>query len=117
MTVLICGDRKWGGADAIEKMDDFICHLPPDTIIIEGEAKGADLMARQIAEYYKLLVIPVPALWDLHGKSAGPIRNREMLDYKPDRVVGFHSAIWTSKGTLDCLREADARGIHVKLIQ
>jgi hypothetical protein len=47
-------------------------------------------------------VIAMPADWANHGKAAGPIRNRKMLDLKPDLVLAFHADLTNSKGTKDC---------------
>lgn len=118
MVVLISGDRHWGTylTEAV-KLHDRLSQLPPGTIVLHGAAKGADTLAGTFATALGLIVIPFPANWDTYGKSAGPIRNREMLDCKPDLVIGFHRSIWTSKGTLDCLQEAAKRGIPVELIQ
>lgn len=60
------------------------------TVLIEGEARGADLLARRYAERRKIPVNAFPALWDKHGKAAGPIRNTQMLsEGRPDLVVAF----------------------------
>lgn len=61
-------------------------------------------------------IIPFPAEWEKYGKSAGPIRNRQMLDENPDLVIAFHDDIESSKGTKDCIKEAEKRGIEVQLI-
>jgi hypothetical protein len=116
--VLICGDRNWGNMPGqLGAMHRRIEMLPLDCVIVQGEANGADRMAKKIATDFKMPVESYPAEWDKYGKSAGPIRNRQMLNTKPDLVIGFHSSIWTSKGTLDCLKEAARRGIKVELIQ
>ena len=75
MKILICGDRKY---DSKEKIFAFVKSLPPDTIIIEGEAKGADTLAREAGEEYGFVVERYPADWSI-GKKAGPIRNTQML--------------------------------------
>ena len=45
-----------------------------------------------------------PADWKKYGKSAGPIRNREMLKMDPDIVLIFHDDPKNSKGTKDCVK-------------
>lgn len=38
-----------------------------------------------------------------------------MLDEKPDLVVAFHDALHRSRGTKDCVEEAQRRGIPVRV--
>jgi hypothetical protein len=107
--------------------------VPADAIIIEGEARGADKMARQEAEKLGMTVERYPANWEvtddtpphrirqrkdgtLYDVAAGPIRNTQMLkEGKPDRVVAFHSNIKRSKGTADMIRQAKAAGIPTEV--
>lgn len=91
--------------------------LPTGTIIIEGEASGADTLARQVGENLGFDVWQFPADWKLHGKSAGPIRNRRMvLEGKPDLVIAFHTNLKKSKGTADMVAYARSKGIKVEVV-
>jgi hypothetical protein len=75
--------------------------------VIEGEARGADKLARVVAEELNLPVDQYPANWELYGRAAGPIRNSEMLiEGKADAVVAFHSDLPRSKGTGNMVRQA-----------
>ena len=110
--LLVCGDRNWQDKEYIRA---FIKRINPD-VIIEGEARGADTFARQIAEEMDIKVMSFPADWERYGRSAGPIRNKRMLDEgKPDLVLAFHADIEHSKGTADMIRQARARGIQTDL--
>ena len=108
MIVLICGDRYWSDREAIRRR---LKQLPKDTIIIHGAARGADSIAGEEAKLLGLIVEEFPADWDKYGRAAGPIRNRLMLDRKPDLVIAFHHDLSKSKGTADTVREATKRGI------
>jgi len=115
MKILICGDRNWTDRKAIE---DYIKALPKGTQIIEGECRGADIIAREIAEKYGLEVYEFPAEWSRLGKAAGPIRNQAMIKYgKPDLVVAFHNDLSKSKGTRNMLMRAHEHGIPVQVIR
>lgn len=120
MKLIICGDRNWTDRDMIQR---FLKGVPEGTFIIEGEAKGADTIAREEAEKLGFLVNPCRALWNLYGKAAGPIRNQEMLGYLPDLVVAFHDHLENSRGTKNMLKQARKKGIpivcynHVNLSQ
>ena len=60
MKVLICGDRNWPDRDAIRswlsKLQDW-----GYTTVIEGEARGADTIAREEAEKAGFCVLRFPA--------------------------------------------------------
>jgi hypothetical protein len=102
MKILITGDRNWTDYDLIFWA---LAELPSGTTIIEGEARGADIISRQCAETLELNIIRMPADWDTYHKAAGPIRNQAMLDLDPDKTFAFHNNIKESKGTRDmCLR-------------
>lgn len=113
MIVLVCGDRFWTDK---EKIRVRLGKLPAGTTVIHGAARGADSIAGAEAQEFGFKVMAVPADWAKHGKAAGPIRNREMLDQKPDLVIAFHPNLEGSKGTKDTVTEAWRRGIPVELI-
>lgn len=113
MKVLVCGDRFWTDK---EKIRERLAKLPAGTIVIHGAARGADSIAAVIGKTLGFDVRSFPAEWGKHGKAAGPIRNRLMLDEKPDLVLAFHSDLSNSKGTKDTVEEARRRGVPVELI-
>jgi hypothetical protein len=102
-TILVCGDRNWTGSECMEKVLTKYWNKGYDTII-EGGAKGADLMAKEIGEKIGYKIIEVKAEWNTFGKSAGPIRNKKMLNMDPDLIIAFHEQIRFSKGTKNLLR-------------
>ncbi len=61
-----------------------------------GEAKGADSLGRKWAEENNIEVESYPALWDVHGNAAGPIRNQLMAE-ESDFIVAFWDG--KSRGT------------------
>jgi len=117
--VLICGDRNWNDYNFIR--DTLIKYRDDHTIdsidfVIEGEAEGADKLGRQAAEWLGIIVLKYPADWTKYGRAAGPIRNKEMLvDGRPDEVWAFHDHISKSKGTMNMIRLARAKGVPVHL--
>ncbi len=96
--VLLCGDRNWTDRGTIRAWIAKLQDWGYDTVV-EGEARGADKIAREEAEAAGMNVIQVPASWELYGRAAGPIRNTKMLTYSPELVVAFHPDIEHSKGT------------------
>lgn len=83
--------------------------------MIEGEAKGADKMARYWAGQNGIPVEPYPALWDKYSRAAGPIRNQQMLDEgKPTYAIAFYDRPRDeSRGTADMVRRLKAAEIPV----
>jgi len=111
--ILICGDRNWTD---IETIENFIKSLPPDTIIIHGNSRGADKIAKREAKKHGLTVKSYPADWNKYGRAAGPIRNKKMiLEGRPDKVVAFHNDLSKSRGTADMIRQAKKRGIAFEI--
>jgi hypothetical protein len=113
MRVLICGDREWTDAELIGMILDA---MPKCNVIIEGEARGVDSLARVEARRRGIDVERYPADWDSFGRSAGPIRNREMLKAKPDWVIAFHDNLEASKGTKDMVTIARKAGLPTLVI-
>ena len=96
---LFCGSRKWTDRSAIEHA---IKSLPAGTVIIHGNAVGADIIAGELAASYGLEVLVFKADWELYGRSAGVRRNSDMLRVgKPTRAYAFQIA--ESRGTADSM--------------
>jgi hypothetical protein len=113
--VLICGDRHYNN---YAKIKFFVDSLPIGSVIIEGEAKGADQFARIAAEEKGIpqeRILRFPAQWDSYlKKRAGMVRNTQMLDEgKPTIVVAFHDKIEESKGTKNMIEQAISAGLPV----
>ena len=71
-------------------------------VIISGKARGADSLGEVYAKEKGYEVHEKAANWDLNGRSAGHIRNKEMLDYAMEKgCVGACIMFWNglSKGT------------------
>ena len=117
MNALICGDRKWSNTKLILSCVKSLYYEMGYDTLVEGEARGADTIARKCAELIGMKVLKFPANWDKHGKRAGPIRNQQMLDEgKPDLVVAFHNNIEQSKGTKDMVNRAKKANIPIYVI-
>ena len=102
LRLLVCGDRNW--ADDLLIYNTLAPHKNNISVIIQGEARGADTKARLAAEALSIFVLSYPARWAKQGRAAGPLRNRRMLyDGQPNFVLAFHDDIESSKGTRDML--------------
>ena len=76
--------------------------------VVSGGAAGADREGEKWAAGWGLPVKKFPADWKMHGKAAGPIRNREMAQYA-DAVALFPGG----KGTADMFNEATKAGLMI----
>jgi hypothetical protein len=114
MKILVTGDREWSDRETMWKV--LAARLAPGDILIEGEARGADKMARQIAEELGIKVEKYPADWNAYGKAAGPIRNQQMIDEgKPQMAIAFHNNLWKGKGTKDMVTRLKKHNIRCLL--
>lgn len=127
MRVLVCGSRHFTDEVAVARHltmaaygDDPIepgswLSIPRDLVIVEGGTKGADTLAKEWAIKHNIPFEEYPADWNKHGKAAGPIRNKQMLDEgKPDLVIAF--LVPNSKGTKNMIEQAEKAGVPVKII-
>jgi hypothetical protein len=103
MRVLVCGGRNFSDYSFLSSVLTNIHTTTKITRIIQGEAPGADTLARQWANEHNILIIGFPADWNTYGRAAGPIRNKQMLDEgKPDVVIAFPG----NKGTRNMVAQA-----------
>lgn len=115
MIVLVCGSRDWLDEVVIYK---YIKSLPVGSEVIQGGARGADLLARDAAHKLQIPYHTYPAQWSRHGRAAGPIRNRQQFDrhaHELDAVTAFHADIYSSKGTKDMVNYALGKGVPCSL--
>jgi hypothetical protein len=60
-------------------------------LLLHGGARGADASIARAAHQLGWPALALPAAWRRHGRAAGPIRNRELLQLAMARAVA-HSA-------------------------
>lgn len=142
MIAVITGGRDhWLTLAELERLESVIAERGV-RVLRDGWARGVDktvagyLRARgaRVLDLAKprprgtgdaLVVEPWPADWTTHGRRAGPLRNRAMLDglpadlagYTPlpraDLLVAFHGG----DGTRGCREAAAERGIEIVAIE
>jgi len=80
--------------------------------IVSGGARGADSLAEKFADKYELGKVIYFALWDVYGKSAGYIRNADIVNMS-DEIVAFWDGV--SKGTKHSIDLARTKGKKVTI--
>lgn len=114
LRVLVTGARTWTDEVAVRRELE---PLPAGSVVIHGDANGADRIAGRVAVELGLTVIPCPADWATLGKSAWLRRNEAMLDeHHPDAVLAFHADLNNGKGTSHMVRIARAAGVPVRVV-
>lgn len=116
--LLIAGSRIFDDYDSLEiECKELLLSLnaikPSDICVISGTAKGADKLGERFAKKYGFHIERFPANWDLYGKSAGHIRNRQMA------FVANHALIFwdgQSKGTGGMIELCKEQNINFKIV-
>ena len=108
--VLVTGGRGFRDKERLTTVLDLLSRAHPNVFIIQGGAPGADALAAGWAFYRGFPAAQVDALWETHGRAAGPIRNGWMLDLQPDLVLAFPGGT----GTADMVRQAKKAGVEVR---
>ena len=106
--ILVCGGRN---AEAGKWMFDALgAHVREGDIVIHGGASGVDRIAGIWAREHNIETHVYLPGWDVYGKSAGPIRNRQMLvEEEPDLVLAFPGG----RGTRHMMMIAKDAGVRV----
>lgn len=116
MRLLITGSRGWTDESAIRRAIGAVTakHGHELTIVHGDCPSGADWIADQVARGWGggMKVERHPALWILHGKRAGFVRNAEMVDAGADLCLAF--ILNESKGATMCADLAEKAGIPVR---
>jgi hypothetical protein len=106
LRVLVTGGRNYEDAQVVSSA----LSLLKATEVAQGGASGADRLAALWAHDKGVPCVTFAADWAKHGKAAGPIRNRTMLDtFRPDVVAAFPGG----RGTEHMVSYADDRGVPV----
>lgn len=112
MRLVVTGGRDYRDVDAVEEAFAGLV-AGGLTAMAHGGATGLDTLAARVAYQAGVSVTVYFADWGTHGRAAGPIRNRYMLeDFKPDFLLAFPGG----RGTKNCAKTAREMGIPVKEI-
>lgn len=110
MKWLICGGRAFRDMAAFASgMNRLVDEWGKPTLVIHGAAPGADTLADIWARTHGFPIYAMPANWSAHGRSAGPIRNRAMLQLGPHAVIAWPGG----SGTEHMVRIAESAGVPV----
>ena len=105
MKLAIVGSRSFNDYDLLETWADSIFYMQDtdEKFVVSGGASGADSLAEQYTNTHITTLIKFPAEWNKYGKSAGFIRNQQIVD-NCDMVLAFWDG--ESRGTADTIAKA-----------
>lgn len=110
MKYAIVGSRSFTNYQFIEKTLNQFDNI---TEIISGGAKGVDTLAEQYAKEKNIKLTIFPANWNKFGKSAGMIRNKDIIN-NCDVCVAFWDG--ESKGTTHSIAVAERKDKKLVII-
>lgn len=111
----ITGSRHWMARKIMWPILDTIFDENPDMFLIVGDAEGVDAEAIEWAKIRGCPYKRYEADWSV-GRAGGNQRNSRMINENPDAKLWLGFPLPTSKGTYDCMRKAEAKGIEVREI-
>lgn len=118
--LIVCGDRHYPYyrtiLEALRRERDNI------ESVIEGEARGADILSRMACKSLGITCIKFPGDWEKFGLYAGSIRNSEMLEellkWKGEKEIwAFHLNLSSSSGTKNMVGQGKKMGITCRLYE
>lgn len=109
MNVAIIGSRGFSNYNLVEvTMEIFQETHPLITTMVSGGARGADKLGEKWALNNNIPTKIFLAEWDKHGRAAGFIRNKDIIE-NADHVIAFWDGV--SKGTKHSLDLCKKSGI------
>jgi hypothetical protein len=115
--VITTGGRSYANAKVVEDALDL---LNPG-VVVQGDANGADALAKRWAYRHCVPCLSVPANWFKYGRGAGPRRNTRMLDLTIQAAGGVDNVVVAvfpgGPGTMDCRCKAERRGLSIRAFE
>lgn len=113
MRILVTGSRTWADYPrVVAAIAEAAGRANTTPVVIHGAARGADTLAATAARSLGIEVEEHPANWEAHGRAAGILRNRLMVDLGADVCLAFIRD--DSRGATHCAALAESRGIPTR---
>lgn len=116
MKLAVVGGRDFDNYDLVQDavLTLGITYGVCDFIIISGGARGADALAKKLAQCWNYPYIEFPADWEKWGKRAGYIRNHDIVE-ACDKLIAFWDG--KSKGTKHSIDLAEKAGKLYQIVR
>lgn len=111
--IAIVGSRRYARPEDVAVAVDYLCSHHPGWKLVSGGAAGVDTWAAEAARQRGIEVVEIRPDWTAYGRSAGMIRNREIVA-RAEVVIAF----WDGKstGTQNSIQHAKALGKQLFVI-
>jgi hypothetical protein len=115
MNLAIVGSRDFK-QDKIfnEVIDQFITEIGTPNLIVSGGATGADTLAEIYAKEKKIETKIFLPDWKKYGKSAGPLRNKQIVT-EATHLIAFRTSV-NSIGTNNSIKLATNKEIPIWVV-
>lgn len=108
MKLIIAGGRDYQLQDNDYKKLNELASVFLITEVVSGGCSGVDKCGEAWAALKDIKVTRFPANWQVHGKAAGPIRNKQMAEYA-DMLITFKGGV----GTQNMIRQVKENNLVV----
>lgn len=103
MKLAVVGSRDWSSKEFVfHILDDIPWHLDE---IVSGGAKGVDSFAEEWAKLNNVAARVFQPDWNKHGKSAGFIRNKDIVNAAEKVIAFWDEKSRGTKNSIDIARE------------
>jgi len=103
MKLAVIGSRTFNDYELLKRVFNAHFGFASVDTIVSGGAKGTDTLAKKLAQEQDFKYIEFLPDWDKWGKSAGPIRNKDIIT-NADFILCFWDGI--SAGSCSSLKLA-----------
>jgi predicted Rossmann fold nucleotide-binding protein DprA/Smf involved in DNA uptake len=114
MKLAVIGSRSFDDYSLLQRTLADLVRTEKITHIVSGGARGADSLAERFAAENNLETVIFIPDWKKHGKGAGMVRNRLIIDAS-DMVLAFWDG--ASTGTKHSLAYARRQGKRVVVVE
>ena len=118
MKVIVAGGRDFDDYQLMcARLDHFFQYQDKKSLVIvngKGPGKpGADALAERYAKERGYQLEFYPPDWDVYGKAAGPIRNKQMAE-NAHALVAFNTG---GSGTASMIKYAEEFGLKIRIVE
>lgn len=114
LRIIVAGGRDFNDFELLKSKCDYYLQNQKGVLIVSGCAKGADKLGERYAKLRSLKVYRFPAEWEMYGKVAGFIRNKEMAK-NADALIAFWDG--KSRGTKHMIETARKIGLKIRIVK
>jgi hypothetical protein len=111
MRIAVTGGRDYSNVVKVFTTLEILLYKNSIITLVVGDSKGADSHATVWAQKKNIPCEIYRADWNYYGRSAGPIRNKKMLESGIDLLVAFPGGAGTANMTRLCEQH------HVKILR